>query len=196
MKVEVKFVKILCSACLLGERCKYNGGHNFSQSLIDWIAAAQQRQHQDNQHQDNQHNEQHAHYEQYGPHQEHQYEQYQELVEVIPVCPEILGGLPTPRVPAEIVNGVVINREGQSVDKEFRLGAQKALQIALAERVDIAILQSRSPSCGVNEIYDGSFTGKRIKGSGIFATVLKTHGIRVFDVADIENVERMKDMRI
>lgn len=65
--------------------------------------------------------------------------------QVISVCPECLGGLPTPRVPSEIVNGVVINREGQNVDAEFRKGAEAALDIAKEEQIDEAILQSRSP---------------------------------------------------
>ncbi|WP_295787618.1 DUF523 domain-containing protein [uncultured Veillonella sp.] len=146
--------KILCSACLLGEHCKYNGGHNYSQKLADFLDQIK-----------------HSH--------------PQDSIQVIPVCPEELGGLPTSRVPAEIVNGIVINREGQSVDQEFRLGAKIALQIALDEGVELAILQSRSPSCGVNEIYDGTFAGKRIKGSGIFAILLKEHKIKVLDIEDL-----------
>ena len=83
--------------------------------------------------------------------------------EVIGVCPEQLGGLSTPRLPAEIVDGVVTNKEGVCVDNEFRKGAQEALTIALENKVDLAILQSRSPSCGVKEIYDGSFSGRKIE---------------------------------
>lgn len=92
---------------------------------------------------------------------------------VIPVCPEVLGGLPTPRSPAEIVAGQVINRDGVSVDREFRTGAAKALEIAREQKADLAILQSRSPSCGVKEIYDGSFTGRKIPGQGVFAALLQ-----------------------
>lgn len=105
--------------------------------------------------------------------------------EVIGVCPEQLGGLSTPRLPAEIVAGVVTNKAGISVDAEFRKGAQEALAAALENKVDLAILQSRSPSCGVKEIYDGSFSGKKIKGKGVFARLLTMHGIKVLDAEDI-----------
>ncbi len=105
--------------------------------------------------------------------------------EVIGVCPEQLGGLSTPRLPAEIVDGVVTNKEGVSVDAEFRKGAQAALAAALENKVDLAILQSRSPSCGVKEIYDGSFSGKKIKGQGVFAKLLSAHGIKVLDAEDV-----------
>jgi len=91
---------------------------------------------------------------------------------VIPVCPEVLGGLPVPRLPAEIVNGIVKTENGISVDKEFRLGAEKALATAVDKGVDIAILQSRSPSCGVKEIYDGTFSKKKIPGMSKFYTFL------------------------
>lgn len=105
--------------------------------------------------------------------------------EVIGVCPEQLGGLSTPRLPAEIVDGVVTNKEGVSVDAEFRKGAQSALAAALENKVDLAILQSRSPSCGVKEIYDGSFSGKKIKGQGVFAKLLSARGIKVLDAEDV-----------
>lgn len=105
--------------------------------------------------------------------------------EVIGICPEQLGGLSTPRLPAEIVDGVVTNKEGVSVDAEFRKGAQSALAAALENKVDLAILQSRSPSCGVKEIYDGSFSGKKIKGQGVFAKLLSARGIKVLDAEDV-----------
>lgn len=81
---------------------------------------------------------------------------------VIPVCPEVLGGLPVPRTPAEIVAGEVLDRDGVSVDRAFRLGAARALEIAREEGAELAILQPRSPSCGAKEIYDGSFTGRNM----------------------------------
>lgn len=105
--------------------------------------------------------------------------------EVIGVCPEQLGGLSTPRLPAEIVDGVVTNKEGVCVDNEFRKGAQEALTIALDNKVDLAILQSRSPSCGVKEIYDGSFSGRKIEGQGVFAKLLAKHDIKVLDAEDV-----------
>lgn len=99
--------------------------------------------------------------------------------EVVPICPESLGGLPIPRPPAEIVNGIVINKEGKNVDAEFRTGAAKALEIALANKVELAILKANSPSCGSNQIYDGTFSGTKIKGNGIFVELLKKEGIKV-----------------
>lgn len=138
-------MKILVSACLLGKNCKYNGGNNLNQRVLDFI----------------------------------------EGHEVIGVCPEQLGGLSTPRLPAEIVAGVVMNKEGVSVDAQFRKGAQAALAVALENKVDLAILQSRSPSCGVKEIYDGSFSGKKIKGQGVFAKLLSARGIKVLDAEDV-----------
>ncbi|MDC7278096.1 DUF523 domain-containing protein [Butyrivibrio fibrisolvens] len=110
---------------------------------------------------------------------------YVEGHEVIPVCPEVLGGLPTPRTPAEIVDGIVTRKDGVSVDYEFRTGAQKALDIVIENQVELVILQSRSPSCGVNTIYDGTFSGKTIPGQGVFASLLEKNGIRLVDVADI-----------
>lgn len=138
-------MKILVSACLLGKNCKYNGGNNLNQGVLDFV----------------------------------------EGHEVIGVCPEQLGGLSTPRLPAEIVDGVVTNKEGVSVDNEFRKGAQEALAVALENKVDLAILQSRSPICGVKEIYDGSFSGKKIKGQGVFAKLLAKHDIKVLDAEDV-----------
>ena len=138
-------MKILVSACLLGKNCKYNGGNNLNQGVLEFI----------------------------------------EGHEVIGVCPEQLGGLSTPRLPAEIVAGLVTNKEGVSVDNEFRKGAQEALAVALENKVDLAILQSRSPSCGVKEIYDGSFSGKKIKGQGVFAKLLSARGIKVLDADDV-----------
>lgn len=107
--------------------------------------------------------------------------------EVISICPEVMGGLPTPRVPAEIVGDVVTNKEGVVVDEEFRRGASLALEKVISEKADLCILQSRSPSCGVKEIYDGSFSGKKIEGQGIFARLLTENGIKVVDVEDFKD---------
>ena len=138
-------MRIMVSACLLGENCKYNGENNLSPELVRLL----------------------------------------EGHTVIPVCPEILGGLPTPRIPAEIVNGIVMNRKGESVDEAFRKGAEKALETAKREKPDLIILQSRSPSCGVKEIYDGSFSGRKIPGQGVFAEMLTKAGFTVLDVEDL-----------
>lgn len=106
--------------------------------------------------------------------------------EVVVLCPEVAGGLPVPRASAEIVDGIIKTESGQSVDAAFRTGAEKVMTEVLKQKIDLAILQSRSPSCGVNEIYDGSFSGKKIKGQGIFAKMLIDQGLRVIDVEDIE----------
>lgn len=114
---------------------------------------------------------------------------YVEGHEVISMCPEVEGGLPIPRTPAEIVKGVVTNRDGVSVDKEFRAGSDKILDVLLEEKVELAILQSRSPSCGIGRIYDGSFTKTLTNGNGIFADLLVKHGIKVIDVEKINNID-------
>lgn len=105
--------------------------------------------------------------------------------EVITLCPEVLGGLPIPRKPAEIVGGVVKLENGRSVDYEFKKGAQIALDKVINNQVDLVILQSRIPSCGINYIYDGSFRGKLIKGHGVFAQILIDNHIRVIDIEDL-----------
>ena len=105
--------------------------------------------------------------------------------EVILICPEQMGGLPTPRVPSEIRDGVVMNKIGENVDHEFRAGAQMALEIALKEKPDLIVLQSRSPSCGVKQRYDGTFTGTLVDGSGVTAQLLMENGFRCIDVEDL-----------
>jgi len=140
--------KIMVSACLLGENCKYNGGNNRMPELLRRLSG----------------------------------------YTVIPVCPEVLGGLPVPRIPAEIVAGTVMNREGESVDTAFRRGAEKALEIAEREQPDWIVLQSRSPSCGVNEVYDGTFSGTLVPGQGVFAALASKAGFRVIDSEDALNV--------
>ena len=139
-------MKILISACLAGDNCKYNGGNNLNQKLMDFLA-------------------------------DH---------DVVKVCPEVLGGLPIPRIPAEIQNGQVINREGKNVTKEFMLGAQKAFEIVRKEKPDLIILQSRSPSCGIKQIYDGSFSGRKIDGQGLFAALCIKVGCKVLDIEDFD----------
>ena len=138
-------MKIMVSACLAGENCKYNGGNNRN----DKVKALFKEN------------------------------------EIITICPEVMGGLPTPRIPSEIVDGVVVNREGTSVDQEFRYGAERVLEIAKQEKPDLIILQLRSPSCGVKQRYDGSFTGKLIDAPGVTAELLMKHGFMVIDVEDI-----------
>ena len=139
-------MKIIVSACLAGNNCKYNGGNNFNQKMMDFLAAH----------------------------------------EVVKVCPEILGGLPTPRPSAEITGGQVMNTEGKNVTKEFLNGAQLAFEIVQKENPDLIILQSRSPSCGINQIYDGTFSGRKIKGQGLFAALCIKAGYNVLDIEDFK----------
>jgi uncharacterized protein YbbK (DUF523 family) len=103
----------------------------------------------------------------------------------IPVCPEVLGGLPTPRLRSEIKNGKVINEKGIDVTEYFEKGAGECLKIAMENQIDFAILKSKSPSCGCQEIYDGSFTGNLIQGKGICANLLIKNKIRVIDENDL-----------
>ena len=102
-----------------------------------------------------------------------------ERYEFIPVCPEVLGGLPTPRTPSEIVGTRVLMRDGADVTENYRRGAQEALRIAIENGCTSAILKEKSPSCGSGLIYDGSFTKTLTEGDGIAAALLKAHGIRV-----------------
>ena len=138
-------MKIMVSACLAGENCKYNGGNNRNEKVLQFL-------------------------------QNH---------EVITVCPEQMGGLPTPRIPAEIRNGLVTAKDGRIVDSEFRAGAEKCLEIARQEQPDLIVLQSRSPSCGVKQRYDGTFTGTLVEGAGVTAQLLMENGFRVIDVEDL-----------
>jgi len=103
--------------------------------------------------------------------------------EALAVCPEMLGGLPVPRVPCEVVTGggetKVVSRDGRDFTAEYLLGARKTLDIALEARGAKALMKRRSPSCGVGEIYDGTFSGKLTAGNGLAADLLAEHGIEV-----------------
>jgi len=144
----------LISACLCGVNCKYNGKNNLKLNFINLL----------------------------------------KLGEIIPVCPEQLGGLPTPRTPAEIIGGSgqevlagkcrVITKEGSDVTDNFIRGAYETLKIAKAAQAEIAILKSRSPSCGIDYIYDGSFNKKLRKADGVTAALLKENGIKLLDEDD------------
>ena len=138
-------MKIMVSACLTGENCKYNGGNNRNEKVLQLLAEN----------------------------------------EVITVCPEQMGGLPTPRVPSEIKDGVVTAKDGHIVDAEFRAGAAKCLEIAMREKPDLIVLQSRSPSCGVKQRYDGTFTGTLVDGEGVTAQLLMENGFKCVDVEDL-----------
>lgn len=107
----------------------------------------------------------------------------------VPICPEQLGGLTTPRIPAEIVkdntgNLRVITKTGTDVTKEYILGAERALAAAKALGITTAVLQSRSPSCGCGAVYDGTFSKNLIIGNGITAELFMKNGIKVFSEED------------
>ena len=106
--------------------------------------------------------------------------------EVVPYCPEVKAGLGTPRTPVEIVDGVLMDRDGKSVDAILRGAVAQAMEEIRELGIDCAVLQSRSPTCGVNQIYDGTFSGKLIPGSGVFAQALKEAGYRVIDSGDVQ----------
>ena len=141
-------MKIIVSACLAGENCKYNGGNNRNEKVLQLMAEN----------------------------------------EVLTVCPEQMGGLPAPRIPAEIRGGVVTARDGRVVDAQFRAGAAKCLEVAKREQPDLIVLQSRSPSCGVKQRYDGTFSGKLVNGAGVTAQLLMDNGFRCIDVEDLVEV--------
>ena len=138
-------MKILVSACLLGENCKYNGGNNYNGAVAEFVRDK----------------------------------------EVLPICPEMLAGMGCPRTPIEIVDGVLMDRDGRNVDAAMRAAVEMAMKQIPSEEIQCAVLQSRSPTCGVNQVYDGSFTGKLIPGTGIFAQALKDAGYRVIDAEDV-----------
>lgn len=138
--------KIIVSACLLGENCKYSGGNNFDPKVA---AFAEGR-------------------------------------EVIPVCPEVLAGLGIPRTPIEIRDGVVVSRDGVNVDAAIRTTVAHILEQLKDEDIECAILKARSPTCGVHQIYDGTFTGKLVDGAGVLAQALKEAGYTVLDNEDLE----------
>lgn len=101
--------------------------------------------------------------------------------EIVPVCPEEILGVP--RVSMEIVGGVLINKEGTVVDEPIRKAVAKIVEENTD--VDLAILKSRSPTCGVHQVYDGTFSGRLIDGMGTLAQALKERGIRVLDAEDV-----------
>lgn len=139
-----KKAALLVSACLLGERCRYDGQACESPG----VRALGKR------------------------------------FELIPVCPEVLGGLAIPRLPAERRGLCIVRSDGADVSAAFRLGAERTLAIALDRNVVAAILKSRSPSCGIGRIYDGTFSGRLCNGDGITVERLRSAGILLFDEND------------
>lgn len=109
--------------------------------------------------------------------------------DLIPVCPEIMGGLTTPRTPSEIHEDEVITKEGKNVTKQYQKGAEETLKIAKLYNCKTAILKEKSPSCGCGKIYDGTFTGTLIDGDGITARLLKEHGIKITGETTLDMIE-------
>lgn len=142
----------LVSMCLCGVNCKYSGGNNFDESVLEIINCG----------------------------------------EAIPVCPEVMGGLGTPRIPHEIVGGdgfdvlegkaKVISKDGEDNTAAFIAGAEKVLEIAKKLDVKEVVLKSKSPSCGNGKIYDGSFSGVLIDGVGVTTALLIKNGISVSSI--------------
>ena len=145
--------KILISACLLGEKVKYDGGDNaLHVNLI---------------------------------------EAWKEEGVLVSVCPEVLGGLSIPRIPSEVVFGQkrVINALGEDVTEAFDKGAKETLRIAQQEGVVMAILKARSPSCGKDVIYDGTFSSTKVNDSGITCKYLQANSISVFSEEELEKAQ-------
>ena len=138
-------MRILVSACLLGENCKYNGGNNHCPQVVEFV----------------------------------------EGHEVIPVCPEVEAGMGCPRIPVEIRDGILTDRNGKNVDAPMRRVIQRWLDKLADEPIDCAVLKSRSPTCGVRQVYDGTFTGTLVDGAGLFAGALQQAGYRVIDSEEI-----------
>lgn len=138
-------MKIVVSACLLGENCKYNGGNNYSEKVAQFVSGR----------------------------------------EVIPVCPERLAGLGIPRTPIEIREGRVISRDGEDVTAVLNEAVSKILAQLKSEDVQCVVLKSRSPTCGVKQVYDGTFTGTLVDGMGVLAKALADAGYRVIDAEDL-----------
>ncbi len=130
---------IIVSACLLGEKCRYDGNHKRAPELLKLL----------------------------------------EDDKYIAVCPEQLGGLTTPRDPAEKVEDKLITINGKDVTLNYKKGAKEALRIALQNRVTKAYLKSKSPMCGHGKIYDGNFSGTLKDGDGVFTKMCKVNGIDV-----------------
>ncbi|WP_136796636.1 DUF523 domain-containing protein [Desulfosediminicola ganghwensis] len=157
-------VRILISACLTGEKVRYDGSDvEVDQALLEKIS---------------------------------------DQSVMIPCCPEMAGGLPVPRSPAEIrtdgeetggkavLAGIARVKTAQDVDvtEEFSKGAELALQVCEENGVQVAILTERSPSCGVTMIYDGTFSGAKISGVGVTTALLKENGVQVFSQNQLEDV--------
>ncbi|MBJ2347361.1 MULTISPECIES: DUF523 domain-containing protein [Pseudomonas] len=124
-----------------------------------------------------------------------QLQQWLDEGRVVPLCPEVAGGLPTPRAAAEIPGGqgaqvldgdaAVITTDGEDVTVQFLSGAHQALDLVREHGIRIAVLKANSPSCGNLLTYDGTFSGVKVSGEGVTAALLKRHGVRVFNELEL-----------
>lgn len=112
----------------------------------------------------------------------------EEKYELFLICPEVDGGLSTPRNPSEQLDDKVVSNKGEDVTKEFNLGAQIALNVAKKNNIQKALLKESSPSCGTHKIYDGTFSGRKIDGMGVAAKLLKENGIEVYSDLELEKI--------
>ena len=138
-------MKIVVSACLLGENCKYNGGNNYSDKVMEFVRGR----------------------------------------EVIPVCPETLAGLGIPRTPIERQGERVISQTGEDVTDRLHAAIETILAQLAGEEIECVVLKSRSPTCGVRQVYDGTFSGRLVDGSGVLAEALQKAGYTVMDAEDL-----------
>ena len=155
--------RILVSACLAGEPLRYDG----SDALIA----------------------------------DSRFLQWQSEGRLIAVCPEVSGGLSVPRIPAEIVSGDgdavlaadcrVVNVMGTDVTAAFLAGAERALSLCQQYGITIALLTEFSPSCGISQINDGSFSRTRVAGTGVTAALLRQNGIAVFNQFQLDEIEAL-----
>lgn len=109
---------------------------------------------------------------------------------LISICPEMAGGLPAPRPPAERIGEKVLTKTGREVTQEFQRGAELSLDLCQTHKIKIAVLKARSPSCGNDHIYDGTFSRTMIEGSGVTAALLKENGIRVFNENQLQEADQ------
>ena len=140
--------KIIVSACLLGDRVRYDGHGNYTPLV----------------------------------------KELQQKYEIIVICPEVNGGLSIPRVPSEIQGNKVINQKGKDVTKYFDKGVNYVLSVVKYFNIKKAVLKEISPSCGVHNIYDGSFKGKVIEGQGWLTRKLLELGVEVYNENEIEEL--------
>ncbi|MFK8330847.1 DUF523 domain-containing protein [Pseudomonas sp. BJa5] len=127
-------------------------------------------------------------------------QQWQAEGRIVPLCPEVAGGLPTPRPPAEIPGGQggavldgdaqVVTVGGEDVSAQFLAGARRALALVRAHGIRIAVLKSGSPSCGNRLTYDGTFSGTKVQGEGVTTALLRREGVQVFSELELEAAER------